>query len=250
MNYNFYVLIEKYVWEMAQWKICKVRLPVYIDPDIVGSSISNNKPIKYKLMKKGGMTMLNNILDYLEESKRNYPDKVAFADENTSLTYKELWEVSDKIGAALTKYIMPRQAVLVYMDKSCSAIALFMGIVKAGGFYVLLDPAQPAERLNIIIATLGAEACIVNEKTDEKAKRLDFSGSILLAADLMKHVISEDERKQLTKVRKEALDIDPLYSIFTSGSTGTPKGVIVNHRSVIDFIECFTQAFGITSEDV
>lgn len=41
-----------------------------------------------------------------------------------------------------------------------------------------------------------------------------------------------------------------MYSIFTSGSTGVPKGVIVNHRSTIDFIDCFTETFGITNEDV
>ena len=48
----------------------------------------------------------------------------------------------------------------------------------------------------------------------------------------------------------QALDTDPLYGIFTSGSTGVPKGVVVGHRSVIDFIDCFTELFHITGEDV
>ena len=46
------------------------------------------------------------------------------------------------------------------------------------------------------------------------------------------------------------MDVDPLYGIFTSGSTGVPKGVVVGHRSVLDFIDCFTELFDITDKDV
>jgi len=54
----------------------------------------------------------------------------------------------------------------------------------------------------------------------------------------------------LETIRNQAVDIDPLYGIFTSGSTGTPKGVVVGHRSVLDFIDCFTELFNITEKDV
>lgn len=39
------------------------------------------------------------------------------------------------------------------------------------------------------------------------------------------------------------IDTDPLYANFTSGSTGVPKGVLISHRSVIDFIDNFTEIF-------
>ena len=54
----------------------------------------------------------------------------------------------------------------------------------------------------------------------------------------------------LETIRNQAIDVDPLYGIFTSGSTGTPKGVVVGHRSVLDFIDCFTELFNITEKDV
>lgn len=194
--------------------------------------------------------MTKSILDYLERAAARYPDKTAVSDQNMSMTYKELSEVSDKIGAALTKVVQPKSPVPVYMDKSCNALALFMGIVKAGCFYIMLDPSHPAGRIDMILETLDAKVCFVNDKTIKKSQNLNFTGDVLLDEIYFNHEVTEQERKQLAKIRNEALDIDPLYSIFTSGSTGTPKGVIVNHRSVIDFIECFTETFNITSEDV
>ena len=58
-----------------------------------------------------------------------------------------------------------------------------------------------------------------------------------------------DEAK-LQQIRSRHLDIDPLYGIFTSGSTGQPKGVLVCHRSVIDFIDVFTETFSICPNEV
>ncbi|UKI56574.1 MAG: AMP-binding protein [Treponema succinifaciens] len=51
------------------------------------------------------------------------------------------------------------------------------------------------------------------------------------------------------KRRNNIIDVEPVYANFTSGSTGVPKAVVVSHRSVIDFISCFTEIFEITSDD-
>jgi shikimate kinase len=86
-----------------------------------------------------------------------------------------------------------------------------------------------------VIATGGS--AVYGETAMEHFK--DIGTVIYLEVDeLMTHEVTEEENEKLAQIRSEALDIDPLYSIFTSGSTGVPKGVIVNHRSVIDFIDC------------
>ena len=74
-----------------------------------------------------------------------------------------------------------------------------------------------------------------------------FRGKIVYLEDLEK---TETDESLLAEIRAKALDIDPLYCNFTSGSTGVPKGVAVCHRSVIDFMECFTKIFGLTENDI
>lgn len=191
--------------------------------------------------------MKTNILEYLEGSSKRFPDKTAFADEHSSCTFRELEMTARRIGTALAKYFVPRNPVPVFMEKSVETIGVFMGAVYADCFYVLIDTKQPASRLNQILEILDSEVIVTSEKYLEDLEKLDFKGEVLLA----KNLAEEPENKELLKeIRAQAVDMDPLYGIFTSGSTGVPKGVVVGHRSVLDFIDCFTELFDITEKDI
>ena len=100
---------------------------------------------------------MNNVLDYLRKQAELNPTKTAFADENDSVTFEELLDMSKVIGSNLAKYDCVRKPVPIIMDKNVLTIEVMMGIVQAGGFYVILDPAQPTLRLNQIISTLEPE---------------------------------------------------------------------------------------------
>lgn len=191
--------------------------------------------------------MKTNILEYLEDSSKRFPDKTAFADEHGSCTFRELEMTARRLGTALAKYFVPRNPVPVFMEKSVETIGVFMGAVYAGCFYVLIDTKQPASRLNQILQILDSEVIVTSEKYLEDLEKLDFKGEVVLA----KNLAEEPENKELLKeIRAQAVDMDPLYGIFTSGSTGVPKGVVVGHRSVLDFIDCFTELFDISEKDV
>ena len=198
--------------------------------------------------------MEKNVLEFLENSQRMYGEKTACADMNNELTYTQLMNQAEFIGSCLSLKIKPTQGVPVYMDKTCNTLSLFMGIVYAGGYYCMLDTTHPAERINLILDTIQADILVVDNKSAKKAEKLGFQGEIINLDELLEEydgqAVDSEAQERLEKIREQALDTDPLYSIFTSGSTGVPKGVIVNHRSTIDFIDCFTETFGITNEDV
>ena len=182
------------------------------------------------------------ILDYLEETASNYPDKIAFADVNTSVTWKEFVANAKEKAAVISKYFEPGKAVPVMIDKSVKTLEYFFGALYAGCFYSYFDATFPDSRLNSMIETLEVKHIIADRRFEKKLSTLNVSP--LFFKDL------EEEKAEYNDSRRiNIIDTDPVYANFTSGSTGTPKAVVVSHRSVIDFITVFTEIFGIKSED-
>ena len=190
---------------------------------------------------------MKTVLEYLEKSEKINSNKFAVIDENGRYTYKEILELSKKIGTGLTKYFETRNPVPVLMEKSKDTLACFFGAAYAGCFYVLLNPDLPQTRLEHIMNVLGAKYIITDKEHEKITSGLIDKSNVLLIENLRNSDIDE---KKLKEIRDNSLDLDPLYANFTSGSTGIPKGVLVGHKSVIDFIDNFTEIFNITEKDI
>lgn len=190
---------------------------------------------------------MNNVLEYMEKTVPEVPGKVAFADDDTELTFAEVYTRSRGTGTALSNRGYYREPVVVYMHKSPDMVNAFFGVVYAGCFYVPIDEEMPAHRIGLIFGALNPRVVICDEKTVDNTASLGFNGEVLLYRDICR---TPEDTEALAKIRRNALDIDPIYIVFTSGSTGVPKGVAACHRSVIDYIETLSEALGFSRDTV
>ena len=192
--------------------------------------------------------MQKSVIEYLEQTVREYPNKVAVHDEADEITFSQLWQNASYLANAILKHVDVRQPIGVYIPKGCKMVTSFAAINMAADFYVPLDTKSPAARVESILNTLEAEV-VITDAAHKDSLGSFFCKTILVIEDI---IADSQEPRVDNKLRYETeqIDTDPVYSIFTSGSTGTPKGVVVSHRGVIDYIDWAIGRLGFTSDMV
>ena len=194
--------------------------------------------------------MVTNILSYLDDKVLRFPDKTAIADDKRSLTFKQWQAEAESIGTRIaldTKNVV-RRAVLVFVDRKIETLVGFMGVVESGNFYVPIDCRMPVERVRLIADVCNAVAAVTI--CDKDNLILDQIGFVGLRYNYSNVIQETKDETLLEEIRRQIIDLDPVYCIFTSGSTGVPKGVLISHRGMMDFWDFLVEQFKITDEDV
>lgn len=190
--------------------------------------------------------MNKNVLEWLEDTAVRYPEKIAYADSDSGITFKNVLTKAQTIGSALSRLTAPRKPVAVLSGRHVYTPVIYLGIVYSGCFYAPLDAGMPKTRLTQILSNLKPELLVADAEHYELAKTL-YSGQVLLLDELLSQ---SADTERLASIRRFATMTDPLYVIFTSGSTGVPKGVITSHQSLMCYIEAYSEVMGIEESDV
>ena len=184
---------------------------------------------------------MKNVLQLLERSAERFPDKTAFADEQTALSYAEFADKCRQIGSALADRQVYRRIVAVYLPQCVDGLIAAFGAVYAGNSYVMIDYRMPLERIRSIFGTVHPAAVITQQEGAEKLAPLDDPVPILTLRELY----GRTDAQKLRDIRARQIDTDPVYVLFTSGSTGVPKGTVVSHRNVLAYSAWFCDAFSL-----
>ncbi|WP_346728620.1 non-ribosomal peptide synthase/polyketide synthase, partial [Corallococcus exiguus] len=168
------------------------------------------------------------------------PDAVAVEFEGQRLTYRELDVRANQLARALHRLgVGPEVRVGLCLERSLDVAVALLGVLKAGGAYLPLDPMLPRERLAFMLSDSGAEVLLTQGSLRE---RLPETSARTLCLDEAREALLRESGERVTRGAGPG---NLAYIIYTSGSTGTPKGTAIEHRSVANLVTHEAVAYGI-----
>ncbi|MDJ0837510.1 MAG: amino acid adenylation domain-containing protein [Acidobacteriota bacterium] len=186
------------------------------------------------------------VLTALKQHVRERPEAIALYDgaanaADGALSYRQLDRLTDTIARNLrARGVGPETPAAVLLERSPRFIAVMLGIFKAGGVFLPLDPDYPAERIARIV-------------DDAQPVLLIAQSNLVSLAPEGVHICDPEELCRATEnddIELSALEAQQAaYIIYTSGSTGRPKGVVISRQSLNNFAEHCRRTYQLTHRD-
>lgn len=179
------------------------------------------------------------------EAARKFPDVPAVQPAGeAALTYQELNQRANRLAHALRRRGVTADTVVgVCLPRGAEMVVALLGVMKAGGAYLPLDPEYPAERLAFMITDARTPLVVTQSSLTEWLP--DTPASLLR--------LDRDEQELLAAPDHDPVEVADAstlaYVIYTSGSTGTPKGVEIEHRGLANRLHWDRETFPLGPED-
>ena len=180
------------------------------------------------------------ISDMFDEMVQTIPEHTAVVFKDKKYTYKELDEISDRLGKYIASLGIGTEDVVSILIPRCEYMAIApMGVIKAGAAYQPLDPSYPKDRLMYMLKDSAAKLLIADRELLHLVD--DYHGPVLYTDEIMQ---IEDTEVELKKPKLHDLFI----LLYTSGSTGVPKGCMLEYGNITAFCHWYRKYYGIDSD--
>jgi len=209
------------------------RLPLLTRPEIrqLGAWNATSAPVP------AGQT----VVDLFEAQAAAAPDALALVWADERLSYADLNRRANRLAHALMDQgVGPDIPVALCVERSLDLVVGLLGVLKAGGAYLPLDPESPRERLRVILADSAAPVVLTQRAL---RGRLPADAAAVLAID------DPADLQPAANPPRRAAAQDLAYIIYTSGSTGTPKGVMVQHDALVNLVQWHRDRFAVVPAD-
>jgi amino acid adenylation domain-containing protein len=176
--------------------------------------------------------------ELFEKQVEQTPKNTAVVFNDTRLTYEELNRRANHCAHYLRSIgVDPETKVGLLVERGPELVIGLLGILKAGGAFVPLDPAYPAERLAFMLCDAGVQVVATQKQLAHKLSAVQVV--------YLDEVPGGNDENPHSEVTPDSL----AYVIYTSGSTGTPKGVLIEHRGVCNMAQAQTRLLRVRPED-
>ncbi len=179
-----------------------------------------------------------------EQQVSRDPGRLALRSRGREWSYGSLNQAANRLAHAILERRGPRpEPVALLLERGAALVVAIMGALKAGRFYVPLDPSFPRARLAYLLEDSQARLVLTNTR------------NLLVAHDLARDrcpLVNLDELDSQLPTDDPVLAISPdavAHVFYTSGSTGRPKGVVGTHRSALHVIRIETNAYRLCADD-
>ena len=179
------------------------------------------------------------VQELFERQVQKRGEAVAVVSGDGQMSYIELERRANQMARYLRRQgVGAESRVGICLERGCDLVVALLGVLKAGGCYVPLDPEYPVERQQYMIADAGVKVVVTERRL---AVGVERSGARLVLLEEEGKAIGQESAERLEPVTgRENL----AYVIYTSGSTGQPKGVGVRQGSLVNHMEWMQREFG------
>ena len=200
-----------------------------------------------------------------EEQVERTPDALAVESEEERLTYRELNARANQLARHLQALgVGPETLVGICLKRSTEMVVALMGVMKAGGAYLPLDPEYPMERLALMLEDAQVPVVVtekqllpiltpehrmpelVSRKGQSETGSPGYKTRTLVCLETDWEIIGKEDARN---TESGATAANLAYVIYTSGSTGRPKGVMITHANVCHYVQAIRDAVGVAGSD-
>jgi amino acid adenylation domain-containing protein len=209
------------------------------------------------------------VNDFLEQSARRSPDKIALIVSNQRYSYKDIDDGANSLANALVESGVKRSdRVGIHVENSFESVVSIFGVLKASGIFVMINPQVKSNKLAFLLNDCQIKVLITDSKLADKNSTITAKCSALRSIILTGnpdhlHTISSNQNQiqafsfnellnnyPSNRPDNDCVDNDLASLIYTSGSTGNPKGVMLTHLNVVSAASSIIRYLENTSDDI
>ncbi|MER5596516.1 non-ribosomal peptide synthetase [Streptomyces sp. NPDC002265] len=235
LRYRTDVLDARAAERIAGYHLTALAL-IDADPeaDHTTRSLLSDAEVRHQLTELAGPSRElpdRRVHELFEERVALHPDAIAAVEGDRQWTYRELDSRANRIGRALLARGLRREGVVaVVMERDLEWMAAVLGVLKAGGVYLPVEPHFPAERIAAVLSRAGCELVVGERGSTDTLDRAAVDARTVLVDTVWAEVHDDSA----LGVEVEAGQLAYIY--FTSGSTGEPKGAMCEHAGFLNHL--------------